>query len=86
MYPDLIGTAPFGEENSGLSKLRFARWDTTCGSAARYAERLRLSDAATFYTTCFPPREGAAFTRQKTIIFRRFRPERQSLSLEFLHF
>jgi len=63
-----------------LCKLRFAPWDTTCGSAARYAERLRLSDAATFYTTCFPPREGCAFTRRKTITFRRFRPERQSLS------
>ena len=33
-----------------------------------------------FYTTYFPPREGAACTRRKIIMFRRFRPERQSLS------
>ena len=72
--PGRVGQAP------SLSKLRFARWDTTCGSAARYAERLRLSDSATFYTTCLPAREGAAVTRRKAIIFWRSRSERQSLS------
>ena len=63
-----------------MSKLGFVRWDTTSGSAARYAGRLRLAAATTLYTTCFPPCEGYAFTRRKTRIFWRFRPERQSLS------
>jgi hypothetical protein len=61
-----------------LSKLRFAPWGTTCGFAARYAERLGLSSRAPFCTTCFPPREGSPFPRRKKK--RRFRPERPSLS------
>ena len=74
------GACGSGGSTPSLSKLRFARWGTTCGSAARYAGRLRLSGGTRFYTTYIPPRQCAALARREVTVLGGIRPERPSLS------